>query len=190
MNTLLAEITWRPSFGDPDPLGWSITVAYLAASWVCFLAARSQTAREINGGTSELAWVWYLFAAIMLGLGLNKQLDLQILLTQVFREIAKQENLFAYRRSIQAAFVVAGAGFGLAGLAIGLYIIRGHWKQYGMAYIGLVLLLAFVVLRAATFNHVHKSHIPGLAHWLNAALELGGAFLVGIGALFDARRSR
>lgn len=187
---LLAEITWRPMIGDPDALGWTVTIAYLVASWWCFKAGRQEYARFNRGHSRGVPWLWYLLSAMMFALGVNKQLDLQILLTQIGREIAFSKNLYAYRRVIQAVFILCGAVIGAVGLIVAFFLIRGRWKQYGVAFIGLMLLVGFVLVRAASFYHVNKAiDRAGLAHWFYAGLELGGTLLVGYGAWKDSRRA-
>lgn len=190
METLLAEITWRPRIGDPDPLGWTVTIAYLVACGCCVMAARKEQARQVRGDLTGLPWFWYVLAAMMFGLGLNKQLDLQVLLTQIGREMARSKSLLAYRRTMQAVFVFVAGVIGAAGLAAGFYAIRGRWKKYGLALVGLLLLVGFVFFRTASLYHVAKplQRAPELTHWINATLELGGAILVIIGALKDSVR--
>ena len=188
MNELLAEINWRPAIGDPDPLGWTITVAYLAAGCFCVSAGRHANKQS---GRGNIPWFWYGLAVMMFGLGLNKQLDLQVLLTQIGREVAKQGGWLQYRRLVQAVFVIAAAGIGVTFLVVANYLVRDHWREYGLAFCGAVMLVAFIVFRASYLNNVTRlmDRVPGMITWVNAGLELGGAFLVGLGALSNTRRS-
>jgi hypothetical protein len=192
MNELLAEITWRPSIGDPDPLGWTITIAYLVAGWFCVSAGRNELDKSARDGRKRLPWFWFAMAALMFGLGLNKQLDLQVLLAQWGRQVARNGGWLEYRRWVQAIFVVIGAGIGLAWLIASYYLIRHRWRQYAVTYTGAVLLLAFVVMRAAYLSNVSRllDRIPELIQWINSGLELGGTILVGLGALMNARRTK
>jgi hypothetical protein len=189
MSALLAEITWRPTVGDPDPLSWCITGAYLLASGFCIKAARHAHAKR--DGTPSLAWYWWGVALFLLFLGLNKQLDLQTLLTQFGRAISKTQGWFSQRKQIQRTFVVLCAGIGLTCLAAIGYLIRRNWRDCGVAFFGVVLLAAFIVIRAASMNHVKLHRINGVMGWLSVAMEVGGSVLVMTGAgLSVARKKR
>lgn len=185
MDALLSEITWRPSIGDPGLIGWTITISYLAAAWFCVLAGRSEQFRRLR-------WFWFALAGLMFGLGLNTQLDLQVLLVQIGRMVARRDGWFQYRRMVQAVFVIGIAGVGIAVLAAAVYVIQGRWKQFGLSFLGTVLLLAFVVIRAADISHVSRmtDRIPEASIWINFVLELSGIILVGLGALSNVRPSR
>lgn len=188
MHALLSEITWRPSIGDPGPIGWSITFSYLVAAVFCFLAGRNQQLSRDR----RLPWFWFVLSALMFGLGLNKQLDLQVLLVQIGREVARQDGWLQYRRLVQAVFVIIGAGVGIAGLAAAVSVIEGRWKQFGLSFLGTVLLLAFVVIRAAYLSNVSRlmDRIPVASIWINNGLELSGTVLVALGALINVLPSR
>src|SRR6185295_16494460 len=97
---------WRPGIGDPDPLGWTITVAYFIACGLCVWAGVRE--RQAAGRAREvLVWkFWFILAGILLFLGFNKQLDLQSLLTQAGRDFAREEGLYEKRRGLQFVFVL------------------------------------------------------------------------------------
>ena len=186
MNPILAEITWRPSIGDPDALGWSITLTYFIVSWLCLSAGRAQQTNQTEQQT--FPWFWFGLGAAMIAMGLNKQLDLQVLAIQIGRQLAIIGDWYDRRRSFKAVVVFAAAGLGLVGLITGFYVMRKSWRQYVLAYLGILILLAFVALRASPLGRVEKSlnQIPWLIHTLNATLELGGLFLIGLGAWFNS----
>ena len=72
----LASIGWNPGIGDPIPVGWIITIAYLLSSFFCLwtgFTARKVT--KITGRTGSQV-LWFVFAALLLLLGINKQLDI------------------------------------------------------------------------------------------------------------------
>jgi hypothetical protein len=191
MDSLLAEITWRPSIGDPDALGWSITVAYLVASWFCVAAGRSQHGSLGGSDGTKYAWFWYALAALMFGLGLNKQLDVQILLIQIGVHVAREGGWYKQRQRIMAIFILVCACVGFACLIGAGVVMRGRWRQHFLAYVGVVLLLAFIVVRSAFPQSIDRLHSPnsGVGHWINAGLELGGTILVALGALFNTRQT-
>jgi hypothetical protein len=121
---------------------------------------------------------------LMAFLCLNKQLDLQSLLTDVGRVLAKQEGWYGQRRAVQRWFVVSVAAAGATTLAFLVWRARTIFRERIVLAAGLALLLTFVIIRAASFHHVDvliQSRIIGLR--INWILELGGIALVAWGAI-------
>lgn len=166
--TLSAGI-WRASFGDPTILGWLTVVLYLVAGIACYGAGRR--GRSI----AKQRLFWWVLSGFVIVLGINKQLDLQSLLTDFAKALARAQGWYDNRRVVQAAFV---AGFGLGGVAFALFMARlartGGWPAW-MALAGLALVVCYVVLRAATFNHL-AGDSPVLS--MGAALELVGTLAI------------
>ena len=191
MNCLMADITWRPTFSDPNPLAWCIAAIHFVACWLCFSAGRSQTTASDAYNDVRPLRFWFVLAALMFALSVNKQLDLQTLLTQVGREIAKRGGWYSQRQPIQAAFVFGCVVVGMSCIGASFYVVRGRWRQYGLAYLGVCFLLTFIVIRAASFHRVDALlyHLPLIGNWMNAGLELGGALLVGLGAFLATRQT-
>lgn len=175
---------WAPGLGDPTAMGWATVAAYLAASLLCLLWAKPSG----SGRFLPVA-----FAGAMALLAVNKQLDLQSLLTEIARDAAKAQGWYEDRQTYQAIFIgVIGSGAAL-GFAALLWMLRRRWKETALASAGFACLLAFVVVRAASFHHVDQ----GLGEtWVglrfNWILELGGIALVVAGAVvgWRVRRSR
>ena len=194
---------WHPGIGDPDFLGWFTTVAYLAVAGLCAWAWRRESARKAIGERGLVPGFWLMLAAVMLALGVNKQLDLQSWFTQVGKDLAKSEGWYARRRPVQVAFIGAVALVGMTGVGVVVWWLRGSVRRYRVAVAGMVYLICFVVIRAASFHHIDRLLHVGLEHVrLNHVLELGGIGLIGWGAvrgsaanenagrpLTDARRS-
>ena len=61
--------------------------------------------------------LWFGLSILLLVLGINKQLDLQTLLTALGREIAQENGLYESRREIQLIFVILFALFCFSSLA-------------------------------------------------------------------------
>lgn len=179
MNDMLAAITWRPRIGDPSPMDWGITAIYFLGSVICFLTARTepQTSQHERGRHRRF---WLALAVMMLALGLNKQLDLQTLLTQVGREIARSGGWYGQRRVFQAAFVFNCVVLGAIFAGVGWRMLRGQSRVAYLAYLGVVFLITFVVLRAASFHHIDTVlyRLPGLGRNVNFGLELVGVLIV------------
>ena len=190
MTEMLAAITWRPRIGDPTLMDWCITGGYLAASVICFVVARREGVAKPEANRSSMRF-WLALAAMMLALGLNKQLDLQTLLTQMGREIARSGGWYGERRVIQAAFAFNCAVLGAVFAGIGLRMIWGQKLAAYLAYLGVVFLVTFVVIRAASFHHIDTIlyRLPAFGNRVNFGLEFGGILLVVIGGLMRLLKS-
>lgn len=166
--------------GDPTPVGYLTVVWYAVAAWGCWRVAR------IDRDSAKL---WWLLFALMAACGVNKQLDLQTVLTEVGRYLAHRESWYDQRRTVQLCFVVALVGIGSAG---GLILLRRAkvrpWPTR-LAMAGAVVLMVFIMVRAASFHHVD---LFLAARWggvgPNAVLELGGISLVLAGAEIRRRQ--
>ena len=198
---------WKPGIGDPTFAGWFTVAAYLGTAALSVVAA--WTERSEPGRPSELAanprtgsrlpvstrpidrGFWWIVAALLLALGINKQLDLQTALTHLGRDLARAQGWYNVRRPAQRAFIVAIALGGVTGLAaFGWFFRRSVARNYA-ALAGLVFLLAFVLIRAASFHHIDvflAGRILGM-RW-NPILELGGIALIASSAASRVKKSR
>jgi hypothetical protein len=159
---------WHPGIGDPTLIGWFTVIAYCVAALICY----GNSKRFANVPKGRFWWNLTLF---MLALGINKQLDLQSWFTEVGRDLALQYGWYGNRRLVQGTFI---ATLVVSTLLIGLFIRQrwSHWDAYSRkASYGLLVLFAFVFLRATSFHHVDAMlglNLDGLS--LNEVLELGG----------------
>jgi len=194
MSEFLAQIYWRPRIGDPSFMGWLTVAAYGLTAILCFVTALKQTAAKAGAVVAEGAAarrerrMWMGVAVIMAFLCLNKQLDLQSLLTNVGRIIANQGGWYEQRRTIQFWFVVAVGLISIAAFVFLVWKTRSVLRGRILLLIGLSMLLLFVVMRAASFHHVGVFlgwRVGGLK--LNWILELGSIALVAVSAAQAAR---
>lgn len=180
---------WSPTIGDPTAYGWLTVAAYFYASWLCWRDWRASEAPPGAGGVTILRSraqrrFWLTLALILLALGINKQLDLQSLFTAVGREVAIRQGWYGERRGVQREFIAGVALLGLAGgIALPLMARRaGGWAM--MAAAGLVALIAFVVIRAASFHEIDAIIHSGWAGVkVNHVMELGGIAIIAAAAL-------
>lgn len=174
---LLLKIKWRPEIGDPTFMGWFTVAAYLVGAVLAWRAWVSSAPGARNK-------VWPCVAVLMALLCLNKQFDLQSLLTDIGRQLADLGGWYGHRRKVQKWFVLGI----LAGSAI-----FGSWSAWRyrlflaghkLLAFGLLFLLTFIVIRAISFHHFDvflKERVAGVRwNWL---LELGGIALVALAAL-------
>lgn len=159
------------------PVAWFVVAAYFASAVAAWLAGSSSGAKRDRH-------FWYVAAVLLVLLGINKQLDLQTTLTVVGRDMAKREGWFDQRRLVQEAFVlVLVVGASLVGGALALWLRRSA-TAVKVAAAGVVLLFAFILLRAASFHHMDSwvtRNVAGLrSGWW---LELLGIAVISLSAL-------
>ncbi|PIE22420.1 MAG: hypothetical protein CSA62_12455 [Planctomycetota bacterium] len=172
---------WLERLGDSAPIDLVITFAYFACAWLGWRASRSEDRSSTESVAQLLRWL----AISLIALGINKQLDLQILLTQSGRWLAWHQGWYGERRSVQLAFLilVALASTGLllwALLRLQPHLQRGKGLRWTLT--GFALLIAFVMMRAASFHHLDRvlSWSPGVFA-LHKFLELGATILLAAG---------
>lgn len=196
-------IEWTPGIGDPTVMGWLTVVAYFVAAWLCLRAFKSEKrgpARPYRQAIPALfrvlkkhwpsppaparrAALWLVLAAVLGALGVNKQLDLQTLFTEIGRSMAFEGGWYESRRVVQAIFIAMVLGFGALGVALLWWLTRGQLRDFRLTLFGFAVLVSFVVVRASSFHHVDViigMDIAGVR--INWMLELGGLALVIAGA--------
>ena len=183
----MAQFNWSPGIGDPTIGGWLTVALYLAATVSCWFTARSLGRGDTGNSQEHRAWqaIWVLFLA----LGINKQLDLQSALTEVGRLLAQSQGWYAQRQFVQQAFI-ALVGVICAIVAITLLIwARNAPFPTWVALTGTMMVLVFVLIRAASFHHMDRfigERIFGL-RW-NWILEMSGISIVFLAS--QRRRAR
>jgi hypothetical protein len=160
---------WRPGIGDPTFIGWFTVFAYAGAAFLCWRAARS------TDGRGKVRLFWILLTALLVALGINKQLDLQTELTFLGKDFAKATGWYENRRPVQVIFIgLIGLG-GIATTSALFWYFRRELSRLWMALAGVGFLASFIVIRAASFHHVDQflNASPGGVR-MNWVLELGG----------------
>jgi hypothetical protein len=181
----VAEGRWRPGIGDPTVMGWVTVAAYLFASLSVALAAwHEPMADGTRRPRSRPSRFWLALAVLLLALGINKQLDLQSLATQIGRDLIRAWGLYSERRELQVGFIAAVVAICAGTLGWFSWAARATLDRRWPAVLGMVFILGFVVIRAASFHSVDVfigSRLGG-AKW-NWILELGGIAIVGAAAV-------
>ena len=177
---------WRPEIGDPSIMGWFTVASYFACAGVACLAAVRNRERDSK------AWaLWVTIAILMVALGINKQLDLQSLLTEIGRQIARAQGWFEMRRTVQFWFIVL---FGTMSLTVYIWYIitfRSMIRRSWLAFCGLFFLMSFIVIRATSFHHVDM-----LIHYelegvrMNWVFELSGIYMILLAGVRATRESK
>jgi len=178
---------WSPGIGDPTIMGWLTVLLYAVCAWQCY---RLLTRHAGLLGRSE-ATLWWILALGLTALGINKQLDLQTALTEFGRMAAYQDGWYERRREVQVVFIyIVAALAGCAALALA-YLAREAPFATMAAIAGSACLLAFVVMRAASFHHLDRfigGEYFGLR--MNWMLEIGGICIIFFGARWRLRSHR
>jgi hypothetical protein len=167
---------WSPQIGDPTVAGWATVVAYAVCAVLGFTALlRVQQSRE--------RIFWGLVTLAMLSLGVNKQLDLQSMLTAAGRCLSQLQGWYDERRMFQRDFIIGlltAAGLFLAAV---LWLMRGYLWRNGLALLGLAFVTTFVAIRAVGFHHFD---VLINSRWLdirfNVLFELSGLVLLAVNA--------
>jgi hypothetical protein len=177
----MSSIDWRPEIGDPTPMGWITVVAYFLAAASC-LAAHVRSG-SITGLTNPLRAPWLLLGLLLMALGFNKQLDFQSLVTETGRFAIRAFSLYEYRRFLQVSFVLVVLAIAAVAMWYSLQATRGRFQEYRLSLAGVVFLLGFIVIRAASFHGFDRLlDVRPLGVRLNWVLELGGIALIFAGA--------
>ncbi|TAE76392.1 MAG: hypothetical protein EAZ84_07545 [Verrucomicrobia bacterium] len=179
MNLLLM-IKWRLEVGDPGLIGW-ITVGAYALALLLVVRAWSRCREKI----------WLVVALLLAALCVNKQIDLQSLLTELGREWSQLGGWYERRREFQKGFVI---GLLVGSLVSGLWFLwrfQAFVRSHKLLALGLLFLLAFVVARAASFHHIDAFFQSLPKGWeLSRALEPMGILLIAWAAFREGRSVR
>ncbi|WP_431297618.1 isopropylmalate isomerase [Tabrizicola sp. BL-A-41-H6] len=173
---------WSPGLGDPNVMGWLTVVVFAAAAIVTARRAiRGPFAEETR--SRERAF-WWFSSVVLACLAVNKQLDLQTLLTEVGRCVAHAQGWYEDRQIVQRRFIAGVMVGGVVFMGWLGFLLRRTVQQTGLAVLGLGFVCIFVAVRAAGFHHVDTligTAVAGLhMNWL---LELPGPILVMVAGL-------
>ncbi|BCD98423.1 hypothetical protein [Marinagarivorans cellulosilyticus] len=178
-----SQVNWQPQIGDPHFMGWVTVLVYLGCAILAFKLSLNAT-HCFKQHIQKQRTFWGVVAFITLLLAINKQLDLQSLLTEIARTLAKEQDWYDKRRKLQRIFVIAVAFTGsTTALLLALYY-RKIIMINALALLGICFVIAFVVIRAASFHHMDhllNQYIAGVR--LNWAFELIGLALISANAI-------
>ena len=165
---------WRPEIGDPSFMGWFTVGSYFG----CAICGAMIVLINRKGGR-EFFLFWSMISVLMILPGINKQLDLQSLFTEVGRQIATAQGWMHHRRAVQFWFILAFGTTVTGGFLLFVIIMRDMFRRFTLAFIGLFFLLSFIIIRASSFHHFDEmlgGTLFGLE--MNWVLELTGIYLI------------
>lgn len=168
---------------DQGLLAWFVVGGYVIAALLALRAGSAAAGRERS--------LWLGTAVVLLLLGINKQLDLQSDLTDIARSAAHLEGWYGLRRDVQGLFLLMMA---LGTIAVAMLLwrwLRKATTSSKVAAMGLLILLAFIFLRAASFHHIdYWVTIPIAGMRSGWWLELLGIAVIGSAAAYRGRVKR
>ena len=172
---------WTPGIGDPSAWGWITVLIYGGTAGACAVAASKSTVRRERV-------LWLLLALGLLGLAVNKQLDLQSGLTAAAWCHAQLAGWYEDRRGVQTAFIAGVAALAVGGATALGWSLRRRFAALWPVVLGACLVLAFVAIRAASFHKIDLAIGQGaFGITVNALFEVGGTLLIAWGAARAAR---
>ncbi len=166
--------------GDPDPLGLATTLGYLMAAFGCVCASLS--GRRVGERRQSLFWLT--LALLYLLLGINKQADLQILLTERLRAWALADGWYQQRRDYQLFASVTVAVVVIGSLLTVAFLIRKWPRSCGFALVAGGMQLGYIVMRLISFHYMDawfQTTAGDFKVW--KYMELGGTILCLVAAL-------
>lgn len=173
------RIRWRLGFNDPTIAGWLAVAGYALTAVLAWRAG----ARARRAGLAFDRRFWWLACAALVLLGANKQLDLQVLVTDIGRWWAVESGWYRERRTFQKAFMLAGAAAAALALAGGFLATRGRAGAIRLALLGLAIAGGYILIRAASFHHtdvlMRTDTLGGRWSWF---MELAGIAITAIAA--------
>ena len=180
-----ANQRWSLGVGDPTVAGWVTVGSYCLCTILAVLVLR----RHLPPAERVF---WGVILVAMVLLGINKQLDLQTLLTAAGRCLSREQGWYRERRAFQVDFIKALLVATATLLMIGLWLMRRHLRRNGLALLGLAFVAGFVAIRAISFHHfdafINSRTLLNLR--FNFVLENAGLVLVAVNAVLLLRRPR
>ena len=131
---------WATNRGDPTVLGWGITILYGFTALTCLYCTGFLDTKRSFPISGLHAWFWWMIVVILILVGINKQLDLQMLLADFGRTYSKHHGWYDQRRPIQIRVLALGACAGIAVLLRVGYKLTRAPKSTWFALCGVILL--------------------------------------------------
>jgi hypothetical protein len=169
----MQEFSWSPGIGDPTIGGWVTVFLYFWAVYSAWKAA------NLERRFARSSLTWRAISIMFVALGINKQLDLQTALTELGRMVAVNQGWYGQRQIVQVWFIIGVAVVCLLIAIVLLILTRRTAAPTWLALVGTTIVLAFVLIRAASFHHIDRfigERILGLK-W-NWVLEMSGIAIV------------
>jgi hypothetical protein len=189
---------WSFSLNNPTLTGLVTTAGYFIVFALCLWTGihrkRTDGKADSNDVTNRAGkgaangsdgGLWFLFAAFLFLLGLNKQLDLKTLLDSIGRTVLTSRGWSENRRAAQAALI---AVFSLTCGCVIVLIVKKAGKRrgiHGITRASLVLMIFVIALRAGFMEQGGDTLYGGIVripHRYYSLFEFFSIFLAGLRA--------
>jgi hypothetical protein len=173
---------WKKDRGDPTVMGWFITFCYFLTFIISFYLVKKTIPFIKN---KNIIWFWYSVTILIILLGINKQLDLQMLFADYARLYAKMSGMFVNRRPFQHKIISLLATMGISVFSIFIYTFWRAPKTIWVALIGFSILFSFPLIRLVSLHRLeallYKSflsvRIVDVIEVMGIAIVLSAVFL-------------
>jgi hypothetical protein len=133
--------------------------------------------------------LWFSLFVLLVLLGINKQLDLQLLLARIGKEVVVHEGWRKKWKLVNEIFLAAIGTGAMVAFVMLLRYVGEAWRKYWAPLLGLVLLGIFVLIRAG----MNIPRIEAVNMKFYTALHLMEVFTVlfiGASAMWSVRARR
>jgi hypothetical protein len=149
---------WLSQSGDTSFWSWIITFLYIITIVLTIYYVQKIKSQQPQH------FLWLNISIFLIAMGINKQLDLQILVNMSGSFIARQLNLIEHRRAIQ---LIVAIGILITVILIGTIIIfktRSILRQSALELSGVLILMAFALIRVASMTtyHIYIPKVHGI----------------------------
>lgn len=172
--------------GDLTVQGWVAFFAYFAVAGLCYRAAAS--CWRDSGASNRSCKVWIAFSAILVLLGVNKQLDFHVWINALGRGLAESEGWYQHRWVVQVTFFAGFAAAVVVVMVLLIWLGWGHLRPLSGALLGMAGLAAFLLIRAISFDVLDLRTYVGEIK-LHEILEMAGLLLIGVSAALYPNRN-
>ena len=171
------------------------SVAYVLVAALCVAIAYTRNEGRPHPPLVTQWRFWMVNAAILLALGLVRELQITHIIGGPVRDFAHDHDLYNQRRPFQELAVVLIALGGIVVGAIGVWYLRAYRWWELLTMLGMVFVLSFLGIRAVSLHNIDqvlfRDSIAGVH--VGILLEFAGILFVSavaLGAYVDVRNYR
>jgi hypothetical protein len=161
--------------GDLSLVAWLTVILYFLAAIRCWIIAREFRWAADDTELEKERRGWRSISAALFALGVSKQLDLQTVLTEAGRFLAKFQGWYDQRRSAQIALVAVVATMSLIAAIMLVKWARNAPVSTWLALAASIMLIGYWVIRAVSLHsldHFIDARVLGVR--LNSIVEIAG----------------
>jgi len=176
---------WVKDAGDYTPEGWFITIAYFIICLLCFLFLIKLQKNHANIDKTYIRF-WYILTIVVFILGINKQLDVQMLLADIGRTYSQAYGWYNTRRPFQIQFISFFTSLATGFVILIGYALKNIWRRVCLPLLGVSILFGFVIIKASSLHRLETFFGKTLGGFhLFGILELIGLGCIGLSAVFS-----